>query len=164
MRRFDMEKMLLAWQLEQLLYDFAECLDLRDAEGIENYYAEEAVFWAGPVKIDGLAAIKGFYANRLENVRKYQREGQRVGRHTFVNVRVHIKDDDNASLFFTNFNYAAEGPAPATGLVGSSAVADCRMDARRQADGNWLFTEFAPKQALLGEDDFMKLMLSLNSK
>ena len=38
------------------------------------------------------------------------------------------------------------------------------MKYRRQADGIWLFTEFKPSQALLGEDDFMKLMLSMASK
>ena len=164
MRRFDMEKMLLAYELEQLLYDFAEELDLREAAQLEKFYAPEAVFHAGPVKVDGLEAIKGFYRNRNENVKKHQRDGQRTGRHTFLNVRVHIHDADSATLLFTNANYACEGPAPASGLIGPSAIADCRMECRRQADGNWLFTEFAPKQALLGEDDFMKLMLSLNTK
>ena len=59
---------------------------------------------------------------------------------------------------------AGEGPAPVQGLGAPSAIADGLMECRRSTDGHWLFTLFAPKQALIGEDDFMKLMLALNAK
>ena len=73
-------------------------------------------------------------------------------------------DPDRATLTFTNINYAGEGPAPVQGLGSPSAIADGLFECQRQADGHWLFTLFAPKQALIGEDDFMKLMLALNAK
>lgn len=164
MRRFTIDEMLLAFELEQMLYDFIEELDLGGSKNVGRFYAEDGAFVTPGGSFVGPAAVQAFYDKRNENVAKFQRDGQRTGRHTFVNVRCHIHDADNATLFFTNVNYAAEGPAPAAGLGGPSAVADCSMKYRRQADGNWLFTEFKPSQALLGEDDFMKLMLSLASK
>jgi len=164
MRRFDMEKVVLAYELEQLLYDFIEEMDLRNYANIGDFYTEDAVFMAGPVAVTPRSAIVAFYETRNANVAKYQKDGARTGRHTFVNVRVHIEDADNATILFTNVNYAAEGKAPAAGLKGPSMIADCRMTCRRDTDGEWRFSGFYPESALVGEDDFMKLMLSLNSK
>jgi hypothetical protein len=164
MRKFTLDEMLTAYQLEQLLYDFTEELDLGGSKDAGRFYTEDGAFITGAGPIQGRAAIQAFYDRRNENVVKYQKDGQRTGRHTFLNVRCHIHDADNATLKFTNVNYAREGGAPAQGLQGPSAVADCEMKCERQGDGNWLFSEFKPSQALLGEDDFMKLMLSLASK
>lgn len=164
MRKFTTDQMLTAYQLEQLLYDFAQELDLNNGENAGQFYTEDAAFITGAGPIEGRAAIQGFYNKRNENVAKYQKDGHRTGRHTFLNVRVHVHDAHNATLYFTNVNYAGEGKPPVSGLQGPSAVADCRMECKRQTDGNWLFSEFAPFQALLGEDDFMKKMLSLQQK
>lgn len=164
MRRFTPEEMLTAFELEQMLYDYIEELDLNGSRDAGRFYAEDGAFVTPGGAFVGPAAIQAFYDKRNENVAKFQKDGQRTGRHTFLNVRCHIHDADNATLYFTNVNYAAEGPAPATGLKGPSAVADCSMKYHRQADGSWLFTEFKPSQALLGEDGFMKLMLSMASK
>lgn len=164
MRKFTVEEMLTAYQLEQLLYDFVEELDLGGSKDAGRFYAEDGAFVTPGGTIAGRAAIQAFYDKRNENVAKYQKDGQRTGRHTFLNVRCHIHDADNATLLFTNVNYAREGGAPAEGLTGPSAIADCSMKCVRQPDGNWLFSEFKPSQALLGDDDFMRLMLSLSRK
>jgi hypothetical protein len=161
MRRYDTQKVVLAYELEQLLYDFAAEMDMNDYANIADYYTEDAVFIAGPNRITPRDAIVKFYQVRNENVRKYQKDGARTGRHTFLNVRVHIEDEDNAKIYFTNVNYAGEGKPPVPGLVGPSMIADCVMTCRRESDGNWRFSEFAPSAALVGEDDFMKKMLSL---
>lgn len=162
MRKFDTDKLVLAYELEQLLYDFASEMDMNNYANIAEFYTEDAVFQAGPNRITPRDAIVKFYDTRNENVRKYQKDGARTGRHTFLNVRVHIEDNDNAKIYFTNINYAGEGNAPVAGLVGPSMIADCVMTCRREADGNWRFSEFAPSAALVGEDDFMKKMLSLS--
>lgn len=164
MPRFDVEKLAIAYELEQRLYEFAAEMDINNYANIAEFYTEDAVFLAGPNRVTPRSAIVKFYETRNENVKKHQREGARTGRHTFLNVRVEIEDDSNAKIRFVNVNYAAEGPAPASGLVGPSMIADCVMTCRREADGVWRFSEFAPSSALIGEDDFMKLMLSLQGK
>lgn len=164
MRRFDMEKLVTAYELEQLLYDFAAELDFNDSRNIQAFYTEDAVFMAGPTALEGRDAIIAFYARRNDNVAKLQKDGARTGRHTFLNVRVTFEDDDHATIHFTNINYAGEGKAPVSGLVGPSMIADCRMHCRRQGDGSWLFCKFDPRAALIGEDDFMKKMLSLSAR
>ncbi|RZK02824.1 MAG: hypothetical protein EOO76_05210 [Novosphingobium sp.] len=165
MRKFTAEQLHAAFELQQMLYDFAYELD-HGSEKVGRYYAEDGAFRTGGINVEGRAAIQGFYDTRNENVKKYQKDGQRTGRHIFTNVRVVFDeaDADKATIHFTNINYAGEGPAPVQGLGSPSAIADGLMECRRQADGHWLFTLFAPKQALIGEDDFMKLMLALNAK
>jgi hypothetical protein len=163
MRRFTPEQMLTAFHLEQLLYDFIAEMDERDYAAIGDFYTEDGEFQAGPNLIKGRAAIVGFYAVRNENVRKYQKDGARTGRHTFVNVRCVFGDDPaRATLHFTNVNYAGEGKAPVPGLQGPSMIADCRMECRLDSDGEWRFSGFYPSSALVGEDDFMKKMLALS--
>jgi len=164
LRRYTPEQWMVAYELEQMLYDFAAELDLNQSRNIADFYTEDATFVAGPNRVTPRDAIVKFYELRNENVAKYQKDGARTGRHTFLNVRVELLDEDNAYIHFTNVNYAAEGAAPAPGLKGPSMIADCRMTCKRQPDGSWLFSEFAPSAALMGEDDFMKLMLSLNDK
>lgn len=161
MRKFDMEKLIIAHELEQLLYDFASELDFNDGRNVQAFYTEDAAFQAGANRIVGRAAIVKFYELRNQNVAQYQKDGARTGRHLFLNVRVMVEDENNAKILFTNLNFAGEGKAPVSGLKGPSMIADCRMNCRRQPDGSWLFSEFAPSAALIGEDDFMKKMLAL---
>ena len=164
MPRFDAQQLAAAYELEQRLYEFAEEMDVNNYANIAEFYTEDATFIAGPNRVTPRSAIVQFYATRNENVKKYQKDGARTGRHTFLNVRVEIIDADNAKIRFLNVSYAAEGPTPAQGLGAPSMVADCVMTCRREADDVWRFSEFAPSAALIGEDDFMKLMLSLKDK
>lgn len=164
MRKFTPEQMLAAFELQQMLYDFAYELD-HGAKDVGRFYAEDGAFRTGGINIEGRAALQGFYDKRNENVKKYQKGGERTGRHIFTNVRVVFDEADaaKATIHFTNMNFAGEGPAPVQGLGSPSAIADGVMECSRGSDGHWLFTLFAPKQALIGEDDFMKLMLALNA-
>lgn len=165
MRKFTPDRMLAAFELQQMLYDFAYEID-HGAADVGRFYAEDGAFRAGGMSVEGRAGVQGFYDNRNVAVKKYQKDGQRTGRHIFTNVRVVFDEADanRATIYFTNINYAGEGPAPVQGLGSPSAIADGVMECRREPDGHWLFTLFAPKQALIGEDDFMKLMLALNTK
>jgi hypothetical protein len=165
MRKFTPDQMLAAFELQQMLYDFAYEID-QGAKDVGRFYAEDGAFRTGGVSAEGPAGVQAFYDNRNVAVKQHQKDGQRTGRHVFTNVRVVFDEADanKATMFFTNLNWAGEGPAPVQGLGSPSAIADGVMECRRGADGHWLFTLFAPKQALIGEDDFMKLMLALSAK
>ena len=166
MRKFTADQMLAAFELEQMLYDFAHEIDINGAKDVGRFYAEDGAFRTGGMNAEGRSGVQAFYDTRNANVAKYQRDGQRTGRHIFTNVRVVFDETDanKATMYFTNINYAGEGPAPVQGIGTPSAIADGVMECARGADGHWEFTLFAPKQALIGEDDFMKLMLSLAKK
>ena len=137
MRKFTPEQMLAAFELQQMLYDFAYELD-HGAKDVGRFYAEDGAFRTGGISVEGRAGIQGFYDKRNENVKKYQKDGERTGRHIFTNVRVvfDAADADRATIHFTNTNFAGEGPAPVQGLGSPSAIADGVMEGRREPDGH----------------------------
>ena len=92
MRKFTIDEMLLAYELEQMLYDFIEELDLGGSKNVGRFYAEDGAFVTPGGSFVGPAAIQAFYDKRNENVVKFQKGGQRTGRHTFLNVRRPSRD------------------------------------------------------------------------
>ena len=62
------------------------------ARNAGRFYTEDGAFVTPGGSFVGPAAIQAFYDKRNENVAKFQKDGQRTGRHTFLNVRCHIHD------------------------------------------------------------------------
>jgi hypothetical protein len=79
--------------------------------------------------------------------------------HTFVNMRVHVADMSNATVFFTNVNYAGEGHPPVLGTINPAMVTDCRMVFRKDADGEWRIVLFGGKPLFVGNDPFVNKQL-----
>lgn len=158
MRKFDMEKAIIAIELEQLLNDFGAELDFNDGHNITRFYAEDGIFVAGAVTHKGHAEIAKFYADRNERVRTQQKDGARTGRHTFLNVRVFPESADRARILYTTVHYSGEGKPPLP-LTGPSIVSDCRVDCVRGADGDWRIAAFVPEPVFVGTDSFMNKVL-----
>jgi ketosteroid isomerase-like protein len=159
MRKFDQETAVIAIELQQLLADFVHDLDFNSCRGIADFYAEDGSFAVGDYTHKGRAAIRKFYEERNERIRATQKDGIRVSAHTFVNVRVVVEDKSNATLYFTNVNYAGEGHPPVRGTITPAMVTDCRMAFRREADGVWRITSFSGKPLFVGDDPFTKAAL-----
>lgn len=94
--------------------------------------------------------VDAFLRRRRESIRG-QKGGVRTSRHTFLNIRIDVADRE-ATLLFTNVNYAMEGRPPVVGLDGPLAVSDCEANCRLDADGRWRLTRFATDLLLLRED------------
>ena len=112
----------------------------------------------GDYTYKGRAAIRKFYTDRLVRVVAQHKDGVRVAAHTFVNVHAEVKDKNNATLCFTNVNYAGEGHPPVRGTITPAMVTDCHMVFRREADG-WRITSFSGKPLFVGDDPFSKASL-----
>jgi len=159
MRKFDQETAVIAIELQQIVAEFAHDLDFNDCRGIADFYAEDGTFAVGDYTHKGRAAIRKFYADRNERVRAQHKDGIRVSAHTFVNMRVTAEDKNNATVSFTNVNYAGEGHPPVRGTISPAMVTDCRMVFRREPDGIWRITSFSGKPLFVGDDPFTKASL-----
>lgn len=159
MPKLNSETALIALELQQILAEFAHDLDFNDCLGIADFYAEDGAFSVGDYIHQGRAAIRKFYEDRIVRVRAQHKDGIRVGTHTFVNVRVTVGDKNNASVHFTNVNYAGEGHPPVRGTISPAMITACRMDFRREPDGNWRITSFSGKPLFVGDDPFTKASL-----
>jgi hypothetical protein len=159
MRKFDQETAIIALQLQQIVADFAHEIDTNGGLNIEQFYAADGEFSVGDYTHKGHAAIKKFYADRALRIPAAHKDGIRVSVHTFLNLRVEVADKTNATVYFTNVNYAGEGHPPVLGTISPAMVTDCRMVFRCEADGNWRIVLFAGKPKFVGNDPFVNKQL-----
>jgi ketosteroid isomerase-like protein len=159
MNNLSSDAALVTLQLQQLLMEFAHEVDLNNGQGIGNFYTEDGSFLVGDFTYRGREAVKGFYRDRLERVKKEEKDGARTGRHTFVNMRSDVKDKDNAILYSISVHYSGGGKPPVPNLTGPTTIADVRMICRREGDGRWRIVEFHGKPIFLGGDQFLNKML-----
>lgn len=162
MRKFDPETAAIALQLQQIVAEFAHDLDFNECRGIADFYAEDGVFAVGDYTYRGRAAIAKFYSDRSERVRTQHKDGIRVSAHTFVNLHIDIADQNNATVCFTNVNYAGEGQPPVRGTITPAMVTDCRMVFHREKDDVWKITSFSGQPLFVGDDPFTKASLLKN--
>ena len=155
MRRFDQETAVSALELHQLIAEFGHELDANGGLNITAFYSEDCNFLVGGNSFRGHAAVKKFYADRAERVRTQQKDGVRTQRHTITNLRISFQDKNHATLNFVIVNYSAAGKAPVFDLTCPTIVADCRMECRREADGQWRIAEFASEPVFVGNDPFL---------
>jgi hypothetical protein len=70
-------------------------------------------------------------------------------------MRIQFPAADHGSAQFMLVNYSGEGKAPILNLVGPTIVADCRMEFRRDADGEWRISLFDSTPMFIGNDPFL---------
>lgn len=162
MKKFDQETAIIALELQQIVAEFAHDLDFNNCLGIADFYAEDGSFSVGDYTHTGRAAIRKFYEDRNVRVRAQHKDGVRTAAHTFLNLRVDVQSKNNATVYFTNVNYAGEGHAPVRGTISPAMITTCKMAFRREADGSWLITSFSGSPLFVGDDPFTKGQLLKN--
>ena len=155
MPRFNPETAVAAMELHQLIAEWAYELDGNGGLTMPRLCTEDCVYLVGGVTYRGHAAVQKFYADRGERVRTQQKDGVRTQRHTVTNLRVTVLDAAQAEVKFLLVNYSKEGKAPALDLVGPTIIADCHMEFRREADGEWRIALFDSTPVFIGNDPFL---------
>lgn len=148
-------------ELQNFVAEFFDELD-NNGMNIKNFYFEDGVFSVGGQEFKGHAAVSAFYADRLARVRVEREDAVRTSRHTFVNLRTAVEDEDHARLNFINITYAGDGRPPVAGLVGPSVISDCRMECQRDVDGRWRLKLFAGEAIFIGADPLMNKLALRN--
>lgn len=152
---FDQESAVSVANLQQLIAEWGYRLDIHGGANVAEICTGDCTYLVGGTTYTGHAAVNAFYAARNERVRTQQKDGVRTQRHTISNLRVSFKDADNASATFLLVNYSKEGPAPALDLTGPTIIADCQMEFRREADGEWRIALFDSQPIFIGNDPFL---------
>lgn len=155
MPRFDQVTAATAMELQQLIVEWTYDLDANGGLTITRLCTEDCDYLVGGKNYRGHAAVQKFYSDRGERVRTQQRDGVRTQRHTVTNFRIAFLAKDHADVRFTLVNYSAEGKAPALNLVGPTIIADCRMECRLGADGEWRISLFDSTPVFIGNDPFL---------
>ncbi len=142
-------------EVQQLVTEWARELDANGGLTVARLLAEDCNYLVGGRPYRGPAAVTKFYTDRGERVRLQQKDGVRTQRHTVSNFLVTFDDASHAKVAFMIINYSAAGKPPILNLVGPTIVADCRMECRREADGQWRIALFDSTPVFVGNDPFL---------
>lgn len=152
---FTQENALSVISIQQLVADWGYDLDIHGGMNVAALCTADCHYLVGGVLHQGPEPITKFYTARNERVATQQKDGIRTQRHTITNHRVTFTDADKAAATFILVNYSGEGKAPILNLVGPTIVADCSMEFRRDADGEWRISLFDSTPLFIGNDPFL---------
>lgn len=155
MPRFTPEEAIFVIEINQLVNDWGADLDLYGGMNVAPLCTADCHYLVGGTLHLGHAAIRAFYTARNQRVAALQRDGIRTQRHTISNQRIGFIADGHAAAQFILVNYSGEGKAPIRDLIGPTIVADCQMEFRRDADGEWRISLFDSTPLFIGNDPFL---------
>jgi SnoaL-like domain len=128
--------------IKQTIYDWGNELDVNDGLKLEsaNVLTDDCRYNVGGEWREGLAAAATFYRER--RARLEAANALPVMRHLIVSLRISLDEADRAKIGFQLLFFAKPGTPPIAGYCDPLAVADVRMEARRDADGDWKICMF----------------------
>jgi hypothetical protein len=128
--------------IKQVIYEWGDELDLNNGlkMGEIDILTKDVRYNVGGEWRDGLEATKAFYDGRWGKLK--ETGGALVMRHLLTNLRVKFTSEDTAAVTYQLLFFAATGEPPFVGKADPLAVADVRMETRREADGHWRISLF----------------------
>lgn len=145
MANLNNEQSLAIASVQHLINDWAYELDVNNGLQISRLVTEDCTYILGGVPRQGRAAVEGFYRERMERL-SAQPDGVPTQRHTLSNLRVNFRSTKEVSITFTLVYFTTAGMASGLNHADPAAVADVRMDCRRENDGEWRIARFDSNQ------------------
>ena len=132
--------------IQQVINEWATELDVNNGVNIARYVTDDCRYHFGPTVRTGRAEIVQHYTDRMVRLAATD-EGVPVHRHNQSNFIVRFKSADEAAVTFSLIYFSTLGQAKGTEHADPAAVADVRMECRRDADGEWLISMFDSGQS-----------------
>jgi hypothetical protein len=143
--KFNMEQALAVVAVQQLINDWGQELDIHNGKHITGLITEDCTYIVGGAPRRGRAAVEKFYQDRLQRLSALP-EGVPTHRHALSNLRVSFRSASEASITFTLIYFTTAGMKSGVNHADPAAVADVRMDCRREEDGEWRIAMFDSNQ------------------
>ena len=140
-----MEQAVAVAAVQQLINDWARELDVNTGLHIAGLVTTDCTYTVGGATRQGRAAVEQFYQERLKRL-SAQPEGVPTQRHTLSNLRVSFSSADEVSITFSLVYFTTAGMASGLKHADPAAVADVRMNCRRDKDGEWQIAMFDSNQ------------------
>lgn len=143
--RFTTEQIPAITAIQQLAAVWADELDRHnglDISGGIGLLTDDCRYNVGGAWREGRAEAIAFYAGRRAGL---DPANLPVMRHVISNFRIAFTDETSARMTFLLLFFANNAGGNAADPL---AVADCRMEFRRDADGDWLISLFDSHQSL----------------
>lgn len=145
MAKLSIEEAVAVGEVQQLINDWAYELDVHNGLGISKLITEDCIYSVRGTSHEGRAAVEKFYKDRLQTLTA-QPTGVPTQRHTISNLRVGFRSANDVSITFTLVFFTTAGMASGANHAEPAAVADVRMDCRRDGDAEWRIAKFDSNQ------------------
>ncbi|GLK46928.1 MULTISPECIES: nuclear transport factor 2 family protein [Novosphingobium] len=128
--------------IKQVIYEWGDELDIHNGLKMRktDCLAEDVRYNVGGQWREGLAAVEAFYKGRAETMKAGA--GLMTMRHIITSLRVGFEGEDHAKVGYLLVFFAALGDGPFDKYCDPLAVADVKMECRRDADGEWRISLF----------------------
>lgn len=141
MAKFSIEQAVARAEVQELINEWATELDLHNGLHIAGLVTEDCSYNVGGSPRQSRAEVEKFYKERLARL-SAQPDGVPTQRHILSNLRVSFSSDTAASITFSLVYFTTAGMASKLNHADPAAVADVRMNVRRDADGQWRIAMF----------------------
>lgn len=145
MARFTPEQAFAVTEVQQLLNDWAYETDMHNGVHMGEYVTEDCYYFVAGAPRRGRAELEQYYVDRLARLSS-QPAGVPTHRHNLSNLRVSFLSGTEVSITFSLIYFSTAGMAPGVCNPDPLAVADVRMNCRRETDGEWLISKFDSNQ------------------
>ena len=145
MAKLSMEQALAVAEVQQLIHDWAHDLDVYNGLHVSGLVTGDCIYTVGGAPRQGRVAVEKFYQDRLARL-SAQPGGAPTQRHTLSNLRVNFRSDSEVSITFSLVYFTTAGMASGLNHADPAAVADVRMNCRRDDDGHWRIAMFDSNQ------------------
>lgn len=128
--------------IQQVINEWGDELDQNSGLKIldADVLTPDCRYFVGGEWREGIGAVAQFYVDRM--ARLTAAGGAPVMRHIHSNYRISFTAGDHAEVGFLLLFFAKAGDPPFVGYCDPLAVADVRMECRRDADGHWRISRF----------------------
>lgn len=142
MAKFSAEQAVAVAAIQQVINEWGDELDQNSGLKMTEakVLTDDVQYFVGGEWREGLAATAQFYKDRWDRLQAAG--GAPVMRHLHVNYRIRFAAPDHAAVTFQLLFFAKVGEPPFVGYCDPLAVADVRMECRRDAEGDWKISRF----------------------
>jgi hypothetical protein len=142
MAKLSIEQAAAVVAIQQVVNEWGDELDTNDGLRIveADILTDDCRYNVGGTWRAGRSQVGQFYAERTERLKA--QGGVPVMRHIISNFRVDFGAQDSANVAFLLVFFAATGTPPFTDYCDPLAVADVKMECRRDSEGEWRISKF----------------------
>jgi hypothetical protein len=141
--KFSAEQAAAVAAIQQVINEWGDELDQNSGLKMleANVLTDDVQYFVGGEWRDGLRATAQFYRDRWDRLSATE-AGPPVMRHIHSNYRISFASEEHAAVGFLLVFFAKTGKPPFVGYSDPLAVADVRMECRRDASGDWKISRF----------------------
>ncbi|KMS60265.1 hypothetical protein V474_00850 [Novosphingobium barchaimii LL02] len=142
MAKFTPQQAVDVLAVKQVIYEWGDELDIHNGLSMRaaDCLTQDVRYNVGGQWREGLEAVEAFYGGRAKAMRSGA--GLMTMRHIITSLRISFDDVDHAKVGYLLVFFAALGDGPFDTYCDPLAVADVKMECRRDADGEWRISMF----------------------